>query len=380
MPSLLVFLVAYAGVGGKDASKIDKQVKGLLEERADIGEVSITSKQRHTLVEHGPGAAEIVRDLDVDGLITGEVTRTKRRATLHVVVYDHDGSMIDLVEMPIGKKKTRTLSKGDLESLTDTVVGDIARLAPPPPPEPEPVAQVDDDDVAADADDLPGIAATAPPPRRRGRRDAYLRVAVGAGMRSRMFEPGPAMVLAFRGSAVPAAQVSAELRPIRYLALGARLERTLTMHSELPTESAPSSITDWRAMGALRLPLGKLEVAAVGGVGARDFVIDSAQPAGTPDGHYVYAMAGLRLAARLGPRAELRAFAAFEPVIGGDVAMVDAPTSRRGLEVGGAFEVEVVSHVFALAEVGYQHFRWFWDGGSATDEYPSGTLSLGARY
>ena len=119
----------------------------------------------------------------------------------------------------------------------------------------------------------------------------------------------------------------------------------------------------------------------------RAFTIDSSDTMRSPDGHYTYLIAGVAASARLGGRIVLRAGAAFEPVLHGSDskdAMAGA-TSSSAIEVGGSLDVRATKHVFVRAAGQYQRFTWSWDmvggsSGSATDEYPSGALLVGADY
>lgn len=382
MSSLLVFLIAYGGVGGTDVKQIDKQVRGLVEAQTEVQDVKLTAKQRKTLVRHGDGAAEIVRDLEVTGLITGEVERKKKSSVLHVVVYGADGALLDLLELPLGKKKAKKLGKDALESLEETIVKDIETLTAPPP-EPEPEVAASDDDDGDDEDPLGGeeraeVVAVAPgAPRRRGPR---LKVWAGAGMASRRFDPGPADVRGYSSSMVPSATVAVEVAPVRFLAIGGSFERTLVMNTQLEGESVPSSILGWTATAAVGMSAGPLDVAAVGGVGGREFVIASDMPAPSPDGLYTYATIGARLTMRLGERVALRAAGAYQPVIAGDPDMAETPSSRAGYDVSGALEIGASEHVFVVGEGGFQRFTWTWDDGASADSYPRASLSVGARY
>ncbi len=375
MSALLVFLIAYGGVGGKDVKQVDKQVRGIVSAQTEVQDVKLSSTQRHAIVTHGSDATDLVRALEVTGLITGEVERTKKRAVLHVVIYAGDGTLLDLLELPLGKKATKKIGKDTLESLSDTIVRDIEILtAPPPEPEPEPV--VADADLGSDAE-LPEVTAVAPARRPRGPK---VKLAVGAGMRSRTFDPGPAMVRGYTSSVVPAATVVLEIMPLRHVTVGGTFDRTLTMNTQLATEEAPTSILGWSASAAVGLPLGSLDLALVGGVGGREFVIASAGAAPTPDGLYTYAIIGGRLGVRLGERVQLRAQGSYQPVIGGDVDMPSEPTGRAGYEVAAALEIAASAHLFVVGEAGFQRFTWTWDDGASADSYPRGTLAVGARY
>lgn len=372
MSGFLVFLVAFAGVGGKHADKIDHQVGALFAEQAEVQRVHMSKADRHELVTRGDGAADIIAATGAKGVIAGEVDRSGKKPVLRVVVYDAEGTMLDLVELTL-QRKAKKLAASDLESIREVVMADVELLTAPPPPEPEPAPA-----PVVEAEPVPEaieVVARAP----RARREARVKVSAGAGARSRRFEPGPAMVLGYRSSQVPGAQVAAEVRPVKYVAIAAELDRTLVMSSQVDAESLPSSILGWQATAAGRLALGPIELAVLAGVGARHFVIESATPAPTPDGHYVHAVLGGRISARLGARVELRAFGAYEPVIGGDDTMMSGAT-RTGLEVGGAIEVAATPHVFVVGEAGFQRFTSTWDSGSATDDYPGATLSMGAQF
>jgi hypothetical protein len=208
-----------------------------------------------------------------------------------------------------------------------------------------------------------------------------VRAHVGIGARGRTFVPEPDEIRGYRSTPVPAARLVAEITPIKYVGIDLEGERTLTMTSDLDGTPAASSILRWHATGALRLPLGSVELAAIGGVGGRDFVIDAAD-APTPNGHYLYAVAGARIGVRVGKRVEVRGTFAYEPVIGGaeDTMSTLGPSTRSAIEVGGAVYVSATDHLYVVGEGNYQRFTWVWDSGNATDEYPSGTLSVGASY
>jgi hypothetical protein len=373
MPSLFVFLVAYAGIGGQNSGTIDGQIEKMLRAETEVVEVKLDRDERKALVEDGTDAAKIIEDAGARGLVAGVVVRSGKQAVLKLVVFDAEGTRVDLVELPFGKKKTKKIGKADLSSLKDTLGPTIAQLTAPPPA-PEPVVAETADTEVPDA----VVAETTVGPRRP--RESKLKVAVGFGPRTRTFVPGPTMTRGYDSSPVPSAQIGVTVRPIKYAEIGGEFERTLVMNSDIDGTSVPSSILGWQLVGAGRLALGPIELAALAGVGGREFVIDSADPAPTPDGHYLYALLGGRVSAKVGSRVELRVFAAFQPVIGGDDTMSAVDPARNGVELGGAVEVAATRWLFALAEAGYQRFTWTLDDGTATDTYPSGTFSLGAKY
>jgi hypothetical protein len=401
MPSLLVLAVAFAGVGGPKATKVEAQVRKILSAETDVVDASLTAKQRHLLVTNGSGAGDLLAKFDEPVMVAGELDKKGKKLT--VVVYDKDGSMVDLVEVSVHKHK---LDKSSVESLRGTLVPDIERLSEEPKPakkskkkkpvEDEPVAQETDDEVpdgerdpdsgrvaAADADDLPGIihTAEAPHPSAKARESApRVHIALGFGPRTRTFVPGPAMVSGYQTKPVPSGQLDAAFMPSRFIELDAGVERTIVMESALDSGNVGTSMLRWTVGGALKLPAGGIELAALGGVGSRDFVINA--PAPTPNSHYVYAMVGGRLTAHLGKKIAIEGHGAYEPVIGGaqNVTMPSGDASRAGFEVGGGLDIGISQHLVMTAAGGYQRFTWTWDEGTATDAYPSGTLSLGAVY
>ena len=108
----------------------------------------------------------------------------------------------------------------------------------------------------------------------------------------------------------------------------------------------------------------------------------------SPDNSYDYAIIGVTGGASLGHHLALRGIVAFEPVMSGteptEMAFGDA--SRWAVDVGGAVEFRPYAHLFARAALDYQRFSWSWNAAGArgaagaVDEYPSGTLALGAEY
>ena len=65
--------------------------------------------------------------------IAGEVDRSGKKPVLRVVVYDAEGTRLDLVELTL-KKKAKKLSKDELESISEVVLADVETLMTPPPP------------------------------------------------------------------------------------------------------------------------------------------------------------------------------------------------------------------------------------------------------
>ena len=219
----------------------------------------------------------------------------------------------------------------------------------------------------------------------------HLGASVGFGIASRAFTPSAATVAAYGSSPVGAVALEAHVQPTERIALAVAYDHTLALTTPMADQSiAATAISRWEAYGTYALAhSGSIELGARVGAGHRAFSIDSTVTGRSPDSDYEYAIAGLAASAKLGDKLALRGLAALEPVFGGVQAteMQMGASSRWALDVGAALEYRPYAHVFARAAAEYQRFSWSWDmpnarggGGGATDEYPSGTLSLGADY
>src|SRR5689334_3939754 len=121
MPALATLIIAFVGIGGKDAGKIDRQVHALLDLNGAVGNVELSKDDRHTLANHKDGCKGIVKRLHASGVIAGELI-DEGGTSLRLVVYKADGSLLDFIEMPLDK---HALAKGDIESLRETVLPDV---------------------------------------------------------------------------------------------------------------------------------------------------------------------------------------------------------------------------------------------------------------
>jgi hypothetical protein len=277
-----------------------------------------------------------------------------------------------------------------------------APIAKPPPPKPAPVAKAPETkpvDTAAggdavSADEIASLteapAETETPAAASSTLAAlHLGAAVGFGVASRYFSPSPSTVAAFSATPVGALQLDAHVSPTANTQLTVLTDRTLQMTTPMRDGSiAATSISRWEALGDYALiRSGAVEVGPRVGAGRRSFSIAAMDPARTPDGEYDYLVLGMYGTAKLG-KLTVRAAAAFEPVVSGteptEAAFGEA--TRWAFSLGGALEYRMFGHVFARAAAEYQRFTWSWDmagargAGGAVDEYPSGTLSLGADY
>jgi hypothetical protein len=218
----------------------------------------------------------------------------------------------------------------------------------------------------------------------------HLGAAVGIGFASRYFTPSPSTVASYSSSPVASLQFEGHIQPTARTSLSVLAERTAGMTTPMGDGSiAATTISHWEAAATYAwIHRSSFELGPQIGIGRRTFAIDSADPARSPDGDYTYLKAGLAATAHVGARITLRAAAAFEPVVSGSepTEMEFGEATRWGLDVGGAVEYRPFEHVFARVSAAYQRFTWSWDmagargAGGAVDEYPSGTLSLGADY
>jgi hypothetical protein len=257
----------------------------------------------------------------------------------------------------------------------------------------KPAAPSDGDAVSADeiaAMTAGSSAATAEGSSSSGASALHLGAALGFGVSSRYFTPSPSTVAAFTSSPVGAMQLEAHVQPTAHTSLSVSTDRTLGMTTPMRDGTvAATTISRWEAAGTYAMiRSGSLEIGPRVGAGRRSFALDSMDPSRSPDGEYDYLMLGMAGAMHLGPHLTVRAAALFEPVVSGTepTEMAFGEATRWAVDVGGAVEYRPFDHVFARVAADYQRFTWSWDqagargAGGAVDEYPSGTISLGADY
>lgn len=412
--------VIFAGLLGGDG-KLDAQVKTVVRELR-VKPVSIPQSSVRKLTRHGGATRELVRSLNVEGVIACEVIKVRGSRSLRIVIYEGDGRLKAYSEIPIGR---RGLTRSALAVLVSNLRADVtamresgaeseparARSAKPkrvePDPEPDPTIVIDDDGetprapsepaprrslVADDDGENPLAPKTSPQTHRDvAAADAAdsteevaaltagaseptpsttahtLRVGVagGVGVASRSFRPAPSTVLPYSASPVPTLLVEARVQPARWLAVTLGAERTLQLTTAMGDGSAaPTTISRWEAAATYTVAtLGALQLAPRLGAGRRSFAIESVLTERSPDSDYNYLIAGLEASAQLGARITLRARAAFEPVLSGaePTGMALGDTSRWALEVGAGVEVRASEHLFVRASALYQRFHWSWD-------------------
>jgi hypothetical protein len=449
--------VVFVGVGGNGAARVDRQVGALLSRDTGAQQVKVSADDQRALARHGGASRAIVRRLHADGVVAGEVVVSNGATVLRIAAYDHDGGLVDLLELPISGPQLaradiamlRTQLVPDLEGLVggsgdDAPAADDEPAAPPPSrgrtpaSKPAPAQQRDDDSGSDDA--APTVAHADSSADDKAARDGsdgsasdgsasdgsatdgsasdgsatdgsatggagggdasltataddddedtlHLRAAVSVGVVGRAFSATQA-VPSYSSSGVGAIGFTAEVTPTRRIGLAVATERTMGMQTATAGGMATTVVSRWSATAAYQLHGGRFAIAPVVGLGRRSFAIESVDPARTPDDHYGYVIAGLNTALSMGRYVSLTVGGAVEPVVAGAqaTAMTYGSARRLGVEGWAALEAHPHNHVFVRASFDYQQFSWAWSSqgaladSSASDAYPSGSLSVGASY
>jgi hypothetical protein len=380
MVILPTLAVAFAGIAGNDTRAIDKQIQAAIPAEAHVQTVKLPAAALHTLARHGEGSREIVKKLHVDGLIGGELLAARGGVTLRIVIYDAEGGLKSLNELPLAK---HALSKDELEVVRSNMADDVAalvaaapapapapeppappppaiRAAPPPPkpaprapepkaapkpePKPEPKVEPKDDenplappsaqatqakpvetaDASADAVGVDEIEAelrgggggSAAAPA-ASQSSLHLGAAVGLGLTGRGFSPGPSTVRGYSSTPVPAAQFAAEVQPTARTSIAMAVDHTLQMATPVADGMAATSMSRIEFIAQYALTTGSLRISPEIGLGRRTFSIDSTDPSRTPDGEYNYAIVGASASTAIGSSLAVRGGLAFEPVVSG---------------------------------------------------------------
>ena len=436
MPFLPALAVVFVGILGGGHTKAERQVTAMVKQ-LKLDAIKLLPPQVKALTHHGNGTRELVRGLHADGVVGFEI----HDGTLRLVTYDGDGKLKTYLDTPIGPGG---LDKDDLDTLRETLEADVselrpkghdsepvieidptppppARVAPPPkrapapvttppeaapatvatppqhapapvatPPEhaPAPVATAEaTESVSVDEVEAMvsggSVATTAAP---HSERTVRIGAALGVGVTGRNFQPGLSTLPAYYSAAVGMVHLDGHIAPTERVDFGIVAERTLGMTTPAHDGMDATTISRWEAMGGYAMTSGAVVISPQLGIGRRSFAIESTDPSRSPDGEYDYLMLGVAARAELTSYLALKGMASFEPVIAGSegTEMAFGEASRWALDVGVGVELRR-GHLFARGAAEYQRFSWSWDdagqrGGSGTDGYPSGTISLGADY
>jgi opacity protein-like surface antigen len=196
------------------------------------------------------------------------------------------------------------------------------------------------------------------------------------------------MVRGYTSSLVPTGEVGLVAEAFDRVRVGAALEHTLTMNTALADGAAPTSVSRWELEGSYAILRGGFELRARAGLGHRGFAMNTDATVRSPDGDYTYGILGASVSVRVNDRLRLEGGLAYEPVFGGSTPTMGmfGADGRVAFDIGIGAVVEPTARTFVRAAFDYQRFSWdlLTDAnapvGSASDGYPSGTLSLGARY
>jgi hypothetical protein len=423
-PAVIVFV----GIAGKHPDQVQRQLAPMLA-HAHVASRAIAKAELASLARHADDSKTIAQSLHVDGVIGGALIESGGSLTLRVVIYDGDGNLKSLGETPLGGA---AMSKDELDVLGENLADELGELhhkngkaevadidfdAPPKrsaataeigfapetathdPPAAETHAAaptetadaVSLDDVAAlnnsaeDSSDSGDSAATA---TATASHDLHLHANAGFGVASRSFS-GPSGLMGYSSSGVATAHVAAGIEPVAHLSLDAMADEALGMSTNIGSTSASTSMSRYEIAASYALAVGSsLAIAPMLGYGQRDFSIASSATGRSPDLGYGYMVLGANAAYALTERFSLHGLAAFEPVTGGadPTSMEFGAATRWAIDFGAGLDVRMWSHFSARAAFDYQRFSWSWSTAgtrttsSASDSYPTATLSLGAEY
>lgn len=426
MPFLPGLAIVFVGAIGGGHPKLHEQLKTIVSEMHGSAK-AIPSTSVAALTAHSSQTKAIVKKLHADGVVGFELVGDKE---LRAVTYGGDGSMRSYLELTL---QNGALGRDDMKTLEDSIADDfsIAKAGPPTKAAPAkaapvksapatPMAPLGEDDETpgalgkstpkrapaaapvetadASADASVGAEAEAGPvdagevhasSKSSGPSGMHAGAVLGFGVVGRSFTPPPTSGIVSYGSS-PVGMLSGEgfFSPTKNLNIRAFGETTMSMQTAMGGGvSAPTTITRWEATAGYAVTHGTVELSPVAGIGRRAFAIDSTATIRSPDGDYMYLIAGAVAAIPVANRVTLRGSALFQPCIGGaqPTEMMFGDASRYGLDLGASVEMRW-THVFARAGIDWQHFSWAWDGadpgeaGGASDAYTSGSLAVGADY
>src|SRR5262249_32494079 len=103
---------AFARIAGNDTRAVAHPIPSAVPAEVPIPSLKIAAPALRTLARHGEGSRDIVRKLHVDGLVGGELIAGRHGATLRIVIYDANGGLKSLNELPLSGHK---LNKDELE-------------------------------------------------------------------------------------------------------------------------------------------------------------------------------------------------------------------------------------------------------------------------
>ncbi|CAN5922353.1 hypothetical protein BH11MYX3_BH11MYX3_03510 [soil metagenome] len=407
LPWLAVVFGGVLGNGNPEAARISTEILTTVRERAELTPIKLPAKQLAALTHHASASHEIVAKLEVDGVIAGELIDKHGELTLRIVVYAADGRLRSLSEITL---RNRALGFDDFAVMRSNLTDEVVALAPKPAkppkvavalkPAPEPEIEIDPtptpaagsevaaiDEESAPLVDEP-IAVVASSELEDEDPVLGLRVALGLGVSSRSFTPGPATVAGYNASPVGTIGLSARIQPARRLCLDALVDRTLAMSTPMGADTAATSMSRWEVSGDYFLHQGRLAIASRVGLGRRAFSIETNLSGHTPDTDYNYLIVGATGSAMLGHGVVAHVLAAFEPVLWGSepTEMAFGEARRWAIDLGAALEARPSAHVFARLAVDLQRFAWSWTAagargaGGAVDLFPSAMASVGATY
>jgi hypothetical protein len=95
--------VVFVGLVGSDPGHVEKQLAAILEDHKAVTH-KVASADAAALARHAESSADIVKKLQVDGVIAGELVTDKGHRSLRIVIYDAAGDLRSLSEAPLTGK------------------------------------------------------------------------------------------------------------------------------------------------------------------------------------------------------------------------------------------------------------------------------------
>ena len=116
--------VVFVNLVGADPGHVQKQLAMVLEDNRAVAR-KVAPADAAALARHDERATEIVKDMNVDGLVSSAIVTAGGHKTLRITIYDADGNMRSMSETPLTGK---TLAAGDVDVLHDNLGDEVGHL------------------------------------------------------------------------------------------------------------------------------------------------------------------------------------------------------------------------------------------------------------
>jgi hypothetical protein len=387
LSAAILATVTFVGVVGPGAPRLERQIATLLSRETGAEEYALPESAREQLALRRPGAAAVVRGMQSEAVVVARLTVEKGFHTLRLMVYDKNGRVRGLFDVPLGELALDRFALNLIRREFIPVVAELAPAQPSAPTRPPPTPTEPPEPQRPGEEPPPPPPPPSPDAHPTTFNELMTELTVGLGIIGRNFTAAPPSVPGYSSQAVGALRLDGEARPVSFLALAFVFDRALQLTTQIGDETAPSTLTRWQAEALGRWPFSMGSFDAGLGVGQRTFSVESKNAMRTPDGDYGYAMVAARLELDLLDNLHGRLGLAYDPVLTGDQPLASSfgNAARWGFE--GTLDIEFlpVPWLFLRAHGGWQRFSWSWSqagargAGGATDNYLDAVLSLGLR-